>query len=130
MGTVVRALERTSEESGGGAGARDSALASRMGVGCSGDGGLRNWGPARALGQRRGDVPVRGRCGSRPATPSSLLQERGRDSLGSFPILTSQEDSGWKQGMGRLGESHRIIFSDGADGNPIWKKGRGFSLSS
>lgn len=96
--------------------------------GCSGNGGLRNWGPAQALGQRHGDVPVRDRCGSKPATPASLLQDRGRDSLGSFPILTSQ-DFGWKQGMGRLGESQKIMFSNGADGNPIKKRGRGFSLS-
>lgn len=57
-------------------------------------------------------------AGQVSATPASLLQERRRYSLGSFPILTSH-DSGWKQRMGRLGGSQRIMFSNGAAGSPM-----------
>lgn len=65
----------------------------------------KNWGAAWAPGQCRRDTLIPDSCRESPTNPPSLLQERGRDSLGSLPILICL-DSGWKQGTGRVSDNY------------------------
>lgn len=108
MGAIVRSQDRTSEESGAGAdagaGAGDSALGSKVGAHEARAEEL-----GRSLGQCHNDTLVADSCRESPTNPPSLLQERGRDSLGSLPILTSL-DSRWKQGTARA--SDNCIFRE------------------